>query len=350
MKKLFAVVSVMAISIAMSGCGGGGTSGSADVSSEYRSVDGGVYASIVANATVCLEDAEGNILTNNDGEKICAQSDANGTFSLQVPPSIDLSITQVALYVKDQNGDEIKIGETDYNTALADNTTDVIVVTPLALADNNETLADDIGALIHALGGDINGNATEIDLGNVDIENVTVVDTNGTELYLTDDDKSLEELIKEKHKIRMRIHHDEVGTVEVDMDPTNSTASVSCKLDNDEDNEFEEEKIVSYNATEKEEEWKEHLQELLEKFNSHEEENEHQEEIENATEEEQLEYNENSTEHQETETEEFEHSSAENTTAVETQQSVEQSENSTIHQETEETEQTEHSEENATLT
>ena len=301
MKKFLALASFMAISAALMSCGGGGggTSGSANVGSESRSVNGGVFASVVANATVCLEDSQGNILADNSGNKLCAQSDANGTFTLQVPPDISLNDTQVALFAEDQNGDTIKIGETSFNNTAVDNETEVISITPLALADGNATLADDIGALVHALSGDTTGNATEVDLGDVDIENVTVVDENGTAISLNSNEESLEDLMRKKHRIKIKLHHRKKGNLDVEIDPNNSTVPVMLKVDKDGDNEFDEELHVSYNVKEKEKEWKEHLQKLLQKFQHHESMEESS--AENSTEglfhQEEMAENENSTAH-----------------------------------------------------
>ena len=270
MKKqlLVGILSTSLCSLIISCGGGGGGSNANSSASGSNSVRGGVSASIVANATVCLEDSEGDILIDNNGLDICNQTDANGTFQLTVPPDVNLNTTQIGLYATDQNGDKIKIGEAAYTTIkkitreLDPNATDVIDVNPLGLADGNQTLADALGAAIHALGGDINGTAPKIDLGNIDIEQIT--DFNGSSIDL--DKESLENLIKQKHKLKIAIRHNNYENIEVEIIPTNATASVLCKIDKDDDGEYEEERKVKYSLDKHEKEWKEHLQEIEKEY------------------------------------------------------------------------------------
>ena len=250
-------------------CGGGGGGGSSNsTTSESNAVRGGVSASIVANATVCLEDSEGNILVDNNGLDICNQTNDNGTFQLKVPPDVDLTTIQIGLYAKDRNGNKIKIGEAAYTTIkkitqeLDPNATDVIDINPLSLADGNQTFADDLGAAMHALGGDINGTAQKIDFGNVDIEQIT--DFNGDPIYL--EKESLENLIKQEHRLKIIVRHNGRENMEIEIMPDNATTPVLCKIDKDGDDEYEEEIKVKYSLDKHEKEWKEHLQEIEKEY------------------------------------------------------------------------------------
>jgi len=256
-------------------CGGGGGGSSSDNNSSSnggattgRTVEGGVYSSVVANATVCLEDNQGNILLYDNGTQACAQTDANGTFSLAVPPNTDLNDTLVALYVYDQNGEPIKIGETAYTNTVVNATANLIAVTPLALADNDTALADDIGASIHALGGDLNGNATLVDMGQVDIESVELVN-NGTTEPITDTDKPIEYYLKEKHHLEIKAKHKKLGTLILDINPTNATAPVTCKVDKNHDGKPDEIKHLRYDVHKKKQEWEKHIKELELEWEKH---------------------------------------------------------------------------------
>jgi len=269
MRKLLGVVTITLL--ALSSCGGGGGGSSTSTTSESSVVRGGVSASIVVNATVCLEDSEGNILKDSNGVDVCTQTDDNGTFQLEVPPDINLDDTEIGLYAKDQNGDTVKIGEATYTTIknitqeLDPNATDIVDVNPLSLANGNQTLADDLGATMHALGGDTNGTAQKIDFGSVDIENVT--DSNGTPIDLKEE--SLENLLKQKHKLKIAIYYNKLGNIEIEITPDNATAPVLCKIDTNDDGEYEKEEEVKYSLDEHENEWKEHLQKIEKEHHQH---------------------------------------------------------------------------------
>jgi hypothetical protein len=322
MRKLLGVVTVTLL--AFSSCGGGG--GSTSTTSESSVVRGGVSASIVTNATVCLEDTEGNILKNDNGVDVCAQTDDNGTFQLEVPPDVNLDNTQIGLYAKDQNGDTVKIGEASYTSIknitqeLDPNATDVIDVNPLSLADGNQTLADDLGATMHALGGDTNGTASKIDFGSVDIENVT--DSNGTPIDL--EEESLENLLKQKHKLKIAIRHNKLGDIEIEIIPDNATAPVLCKIDTDGDGEHEKKEEVKYSFKEHEKEWIEHLK-IVKEEHQHSEELEQEEHNASHSEAEEIEEHNNVGNHAEmqehqSEVSEVEHNSGNHTEIGEVEQ------------------------------
>ena len=271
-KKGLFLVGAALFAIGVISCGGGGGGGSSNSnggsSSGSRTVEGGVYSSVVANATVCLEDNQGNTLFYDNGTQACAQTDANGTFSLPVPPNTDLNDTLVALYVYDQNGEPIKIGETPYPNTVVNATANLIAVTPLALADNDTNLADDIGASIHALGGDLNGNATVVDMGEVDIESVELVN-NGTTQPITDTDKPIEYFLKKKHHLEIKANHKKLGMLIIDVNPTNATAPVLCEVDKNHDGKPDEIKHLKYDVHKKKQEWEEHIKELEMEWEKH---------------------------------------------------------------------------------
>ena len=124
-----------AISAGLFACGGGG--GGNEENTSTRTIATKVEASIVKGATVCVEN------TN-----ICNQTDDNGTAILRV------SKLPVTLVVK--IGD-IPLGDVTANSSY-------VPITPLDLADNDNQIAEKIGALIHAIAGDTTDSADKIDL------------------------------------------------------------------------------------------------------------------------------------------------------------------------------------------
>jgi len=145
MRKLLTVLSAVTVSSAiLFSCGGGGGGGSLNSSSQEslsRAIAGGVSASIVSNATVCLEDENGNIISYSNGSEACQRTDGNGTFIIQLPPDLNLNGTMIALFVEDENGDRLKIGEANYTDVerltkqIFSNATDNLVnLNPLSLA------------------------------------------------------------------------------------------------------------------------------------------------------------------------------------------------------------------------
>jgi len=142
MKKKLKIVTGLILTSALFGCGGGG--GSGNLSGE--TVSGTVSASKVAGVRVCVNDC-------NSGN--CAVTDSNGTFRLTVN---SLPVTL-----------KVCVGDTPLGSVNATST--VVSVNPLTLANGNETLAVEVGALIHAMAGDTNGNSTVVNLGDINIQN-----------------------------------------------------------------------------------------------------------------------------------------------------------------------------------
>jgi len=140
-KLLTATIAAMTIA-SISSCGG--SDSSVNTSSETtKTVVGTVEASKVAGAEVCIEN------TNN-----CAISDENGNFQLtttKLPVRLVVKVSQ------------LPIGVVSANSTF-------VPVNPITLSNGNETLAPKVGALLHALAGDVDGNATVIDLSKVQVE------------------------------------------------------------------------------------------------------------------------------------------------------------------------------------
>ena len=251
-EKLLLATTMLAVGLGLAGCGGGG--GSADLSSQ--NIDGGVYASIVKGAKVCAEDVNTNQTLD------CAKTNDNGTFSLSLPPDVNLENVKLSLIIEDANGTKVEVGEVNYENATVDNATGLVAITPINLAENDNETAQAIGAFIHALGGEVN--ATEnstVDLSEIEsIENVTV-ELNGTEVPITEVNEPIEKVIKEHHKISVRAHHKTHGDIEVEVDTTNSTPQVICEIDSDGDGK-KESQPVEYSLEKHKQEIEKHIKEL----------------------------------------------------------------------------------------
>ncbi len=254
-KLLTAATLIVASSALLTGCGGGG--GGATTTSSSSSVTGATYASFVEGAKVCIEDSNKNLITVN-GTELCSTTAEDGSFTIQIPQGITLSNdNRVGLYVVDQNGDSIKIADVPITQLEVDNSTNVLEITPENLAAGNETLADQIGALIHAIGGDLDGNATVIDLSNATIENVEVqTQDNQTEPLQSLSNVSLADLLKNKKAIIIKSYHKLLNKEYlIQVNATDSQEPVTCKLGTII-------KKLNYNWKEHQKEIEEHLQAL----------------------------------------------------------------------------------------
>jgi hypothetical protein len=261
---------------------GGGSGSSSSSSSTTPKVVGSVSSSVVVNATVCLEDANNNTI-------VCNQTDANGTFVLNLNSNVSLNETYISLQVKGKDGSPYILGTTSYVyaeniTKQLDPNATVININPLNLASGNITLANSLGALIHALGNDTTGNATSIDISQVKIDSVVLTDGDGHEQVINNNNlaNALKEALKENYKLNVNASYGN-STVLIMVEPNNSTAEVHCNNKT---------YVVKYNCTEKEKEWKEHILETEKLYEHMEQEAEH---MVNATE--------NETQHVENETE-----------------------------------------------
>jgi len=268
MRKLLLMVTALTLSFGLASCGGGGGSGSVSMSSpsgvensstvESRSIDGGVYSSYVANAEVCLEDPSGNILTDSNGDQLCSTTRSDGVFQLQLPAGFSLSNDDlVGLYVKTSDDSTIKIAEAPVSQLEVDNNTDTIAIAPLPIAENDQNLANTIGALIHALGGDTTGNADVVVLGNVEVSNLELVNQNGqAHPVLLNGNTSLEDLLKERKELRLQVYQGQLGqSYQITVNPNNSTAPVSVNLNGMLAK-------IAYNCQTHQEEFEEHLKAL----------------------------------------------------------------------------------------
>ena len=268
MRKFILLATALTLSFGLAGCGGGGGSGSVGLSSssgggapstaETKSVNGGVYSSYVVNAEVCLEDPAGNIMTDSNGNQLCSTTRSDGVFQLQLPAGFSLSDDDVVgLYVKTSDGSTVKIAEAPVSQLEVNGTTNTLAITPLSIAGNDSKLANTIGALIHALGGDTTGDADVVDMGNVEITGVESVNQNGeTQPLLLNGSTSLENLLKKKKQLILHVYQKQMGqTYQVTVNPDNATAPVSVNLNGTLNR-------VAYNCQAHREEIEEHLKAL----------------------------------------------------------------------------------------
>jgi len=178
MKKGLTNVSMVsvatAIVLSMTGCGSNGNSASSS------SISGSVQASILQGVSVCIK-----------GTNECAVTDNTGKYTISgyAPPQVL----------------EVKIGNSVVGEVNA--TSSSLDITPKVLADNNTTLAANIGAMLHKIGG------CTIAAANCDLSAINSVDINAS---------STKSLVKELA--------DEIGgsgtiTLHVDGNDENITSS-----------------------------------------------------------------------------------------------------------------------------
>ena len=100
-------------------------------------------------------------------------------------------------------------------------------ITPKTIACGNETLANEIGAVIHAIGCDPDGNATTVDLFNVDIKGIEVQTPDNQTESITYLSTPLIDLIKEKEAIIMESYHNLLNQkYRIEVNPNNLQAPV----------------------------------------------------------------------------------------------------------------------------
>jgi hypothetical protein len=163
MRKSLILATTVLLSAGLFSCGGGG--GGSDSSSNERVVTK-VEASVVKGATVCVE--------NTDN---CKQTDDNGTAILEV------SKLPVKLVIKIGN---LTLGSVEANDTY-------VSVMPTDIANEDNQTAEKIGALIHAIVGDVD-------------DNFTVVDLTGKEIAISEQiDEPLVELLKDGNFTEVKI-------------------------------------------------------------------------------------------------------------------------------------------------
>jgi hypothetical protein len=162
MKQLLPLTTVGLI---LFSCGGGGGGGSSTAVSNSK-IEGTVETSYVEGLKVCLE--------NTDE---CTYTDRNGHFELngKIP-------AKVVFYLKTQNGE---IAWADYSLKRNGE-----FIYPLKVADNNETIAKVLGAILHALDNDTSGSKDYISLKGKVI--ASIQDENGNSLNISNLKKFLE--------------------------------------------------------------------------------------------------------------------------------------------------------------
>jgi len=195
MKKKLGVLTATLLLI--SGCGGGG--GESGTVSQTREVTATVESSLVRGALVCVK-----------GTENCARTDENGIAHLEV------NSLPVELEVRAGN---LTLGEVRTSS-------DTVRINPIVLADGDIEVAGAIADLIHALGGDPEGNSPVVDLSEVEVESAPP--------------ESLEELLKEGKEVELKVKSDkeehllkvkkEDGAITVELDNVLCTAVNPEKL------------------------------------------------------------------------------------------------------------------------
>ncbi len=252
MRKHLLVAAALALSAGIAGCGGGG-GGSAGLSSNTSSttLDGGAYSSYVANAKVCLEDGNGNIVTNA-GNEVCSTTYSDGTFQLSIPSSVTVTDNnRIALFVNAQ-GTELKVAEAPISQLKVTGVDNTIAVTPLSLAGNDTKLASVLGAIIHGLAGDTTGYQDVVDLGNVEVEDVYEVNGTDVQELEIDNHTCLEDLIKQGAQLNIGVYN-----LSLNQGYKIKVNSSSVKLETN-----NEEKPINYNCLQHEQELQAHINEL----------------------------------------------------------------------------------------
>ncbi|SMP19045.1 hypothetical protein SAMN06265339_1666 [Desulfurobacterium pacificum] len=148
--KIKLATALLCLPFVFAGCGGGGSSENLS-STSY--LTGTVEASKVAGVEVCI-----------NGTDTCVKSASDGTFKL---PISSLPVTLV-----------LKVGDLPLGTVNASST--AVSVNPLTLAGGNATVAQAVGAVIHAMANDTTGSEEVIDLSNVGSVIVNSATDNGT--------------------------------------------------------------------------------------------------------------------------------------------------------------------------
>jgi len=159
-KTLLAAAVLTGAAMLYYGCGG---SSSSSNNASAQKVAASAEASKIKGAEICVKN------TNN-----CGRTDENGTVTLTVN-SLPVTLT-------------LKLGGITFGEVNA--ASPYVPINPLTLAANNDTVAQTIGALIHALAGDTSGSKDKLDFSNITIEtpvNGTIVSLikEGTPLTLT---------------------------------------------------------------------------------------------------------------------------------------------------------------------
>ncbi|MCP5207137.1 MAG: hypothetical protein H7A01_08060 [Hahellaceae bacterium] len=107
--KLAGGFAVSALALALSACGGSSSSGSSSATVDMAQLQGSVFASSVAGATVSVVDASGNVLAGP------VQSDASGAFLLDIDSALlNADITLKAMggqFVDEATGELTQAGE-----------------------------------------------------------------------------------------------------------------------------------------------------------------------------------------------------------------------------------------------
>ncbi len=133
---------VIFLSFVLYGCGGSSTT-----STSTTSLTGTVQASSVEGAKICVK-----------GTNECVKSKKDGSFTIKVN-SIPVTL-------------EVKAGDVVLGSVEANSNT--VSINPLVLANDNISLAEKIGAVIHSIAGDTSDNASNISLpDNVTTDNAT---------------------------------------------------------------------------------------------------------------------------------------------------------------------------------
>lgn len=160
---------VLTVALLLAGCGGGGgeLSTSSTSTSTTKEITATVESSFVKGALVCVK-----------GTSNCATTDDKGVAHLTVN-SLPVEL-------------EVKVG----GLVLGDvgSASDTVRINPLLLAEGDLQVAQAIANIIHALGGDPEGESTVVDLSGVEVE--------------TPPPESIEELLKEGKEVEIKVKKD----------------------------------------------------------------------------------------------------------------------------------------------
>jgi hypothetical protein len=206
-KKIVFSIPLTALALFYS-CGGGGGSGKY---TDYHEIKGHVVFSKVKHLRVCILPGGNSTIetggttdtsSNNNVFNIprCAWTDDNGTFAIESPKGlpvlIDVGIPAYITETDNQTGlPKIYTGYLSLGKLKVERNN--IAITSMALANKDKDLAYEIGALVHALGGDLKGEASKINLEDRQIFEID--DENGHPINFKNGD-SLLDLLKE-HKV-----------------------------------------------------------------------------------------------------------------------------------------------------
>jgi len=191
MKKKLGILTATLIIASCGSSGSGNNPNASSTTTKTKEVTATVESSLVKGAKVCVKG------TNN-----CAITDDNGTAHLKV--------TALPVELEVKIGDKLELGDVKVSSNVAR-------INPIVLAGGDDTVAQAIASLIHALAGDTTGNSSKVDLSKVKIETKTPI--------------NIKEFIKENKTIEIKVKtNEEEHTVSIQKE----NGKITVKHDNEE--------------------------------------------------------------------------------------------------------------------